>query len=683
MKPPIRDLVTECIILIGNINSNDSGTHDWTIDIPTSVLGKTAKYVLRFKDLNPAFNPESRDVSSPAFLVITGDSSSSSRTSSSSSTITSSPKLSSSAVSSTQASTPPTGAIGNSTAVDTTYKDKYTKLSGGLTAGIAVASVVVLCAVLGLVYFLYKRRKNKRDPATEPSTEHPTGSLTKPPTYQEAPKQQSAVPSEKAAELGTEERPVELEALQSGCELGDFPLDIMFHIMGELGWAGSVCLGLTCPPPLCREPPKSARVELFKLLGAWHGDQYTCWAPNSPWGRIKGSNVNTKVIPARFLRKSVYDITPLDNTRETIARNTMLRYNLGRSYQDYFWFRTPRINQKNIDDSLIAWPPGWLSRENDPESAFRMSPLPNPYNMGLERWEKEATKVILSTIDVARDRRHWRWYWKNCLLFRRNYASFQEAWAERQAEIVSTQTHRRLGDLPLEIIYNVMGLLGWEGSTCLGLTCPELYDAYRALYPSKVPLRSLVDTTLPFRLYPVTQIEMTQLYPPIELYKLVGNWNGLKNRYLFWKNDLCWKRENTGCPTSMTTALDVPSSGVPDRFLLPSDYEFTRTDRTDHTLVDYDEDISVHLGSKEATLLLQASRIPFPFNLGAEWDSKAKKLIVESINLAPCAGSWQFYWKSTNIWQRNTLYFDKKWKSAEAAEKALDHFPEWIEMIGF
>ncbi|KAF7896683.1 uncharacterized protein EAF01_009086 [Botrytis porri] len=210
-------------LLEGNINANDSGTHDWTIDIPTSVLGKTAKYVLRFKSLNPAFNPDSRDVSSPAFLVITGDSASSSRTSTSSSTtsasavsssssmITSVPTLSTSAVSSTQTSISATGAIASSTAADTIYRDKYTKLSGGLAAGIAVASVAILCAVLGLAYFLYKRRKNKRDPATQPLTEHPTGSLTKSPIYHEAPNQQAAVPSEKAAELGVEERPVELE----------------------------------------------------------------------------------------------------------------------------------------------------------------------------------------------------------------------------------------------------------------------------------------------------------------------------------------------------------------------------------------------------------------------------------------------------------------------------------------
>lgn len=212
-------------LLIGNINANDTGTHDWTIDIPTSVLGKTPKYVLRFKDLNPAFNPDSRDVSSPAFLVITGDSASSSKSSTSSSTtssssstasstsstITSSPTISSSAVSSTQASVSPTGAIANSTAVDTTYRDKDTKLSGGLVAGIAVASAAVLCAVLGLVYFLYRRSRNKRDPATEPLTEHPAGSMTKPPTYHEAPNEQAAVPSEKAVELGGEQRPVELE----------------------------------------------------------------------------------------------------------------------------------------------------------------------------------------------------------------------------------------------------------------------------------------------------------------------------------------------------------------------------------------------------------------------------------------------------------------------------------------
>ncbi|TGO38285.1 hypothetical protein BHYA_0078g00380 [Botrytis hyacinthi] len=264
---------------------------------------------------------------------------------------------------------------------------------------------------------------------------------------------------------------------------------------------------------------------------------------------------------------------------------------------------------------------------------------------------------------------------------------------------VPTHTDRRLGDLPLEIIYKVMGLLGWEGSTCLGLTCPELYAAYRVLYPSKVPLRSLVDTSLPFRLYPVTEIEMTELYRPIELYKLVGDWSGLKDQYFFWKNDRCWRRESAGCSSRMTTALNLPSSGVPipDLFLLASvfadkiqnmkilqeryeDYEFTRSDRT---LTDFYDDSSSHMDTKGANLLLQASRIPSPFNLGAEWDSKAKKVIVESINLASSALFWKSYWKYTNIWQRNLLYFGKKWKSAEAVEKALDHFPEWIEMIGF
>ncbi|KAF7896682.1 uncharacterized protein EAF01_009085 [Botrytis porri] len=265
---------------------------------------------------------------------------------------------------------------------------------------------------------------------------------------------------------------------------------------------------------------------------------------------------------------------------------------------------------------------------------------------------------------------------------------------------VPTQTHRRLGDLPLEILYNVMGLLGWEGSTSLGLTCPEIYAAYRALYPSKVPLRSLVDTSLPFRLYPVTEIEMAQLYPPIELYKLVGNWNGLKDQYFFWEDDTYWKNENAGYNTSTTPTLDVLSSGVPDRFLLAStfankiqnmkilqeryqDYEFTRIGGKEHTFVDSYEGSSVYLDTKEANLLLQASRIPSPFDLGAEWDSKAKRVIIESINLAPRALVWRSYWRSTNIWNRNTLYFDRKLKSAEAAERALDQFPEWIEMIGF
>ncbi|KAF7959417.1 hypothetical protein EAE96_001036 [Botrytis aclada] len=242
-----------------------------------------------------------------------------------------------------------------------------------------------------------------------------------------------------------------------------------------------------------------------------------------------------------------------------------------------------------------------------------------------------------------------------------------------------------------------MGLLGWEGSTCLALTCPELYAAYRALYPSKVPLRSLVDTSLPLRLYPVTEIEMTQLYPPIELYKLLENWHGLKDEYFFWDTDPYWNTENSGYSTSMAPMVDVTSSGVPDRFLLASVYakniqnmkmlqeryqdcEFTRTDRT---LVDPFEDSANYLATKEENSLLQASRIPSPFNLGVEWDRKAKKVIMESINLAPLASVWQSYWKSTNIWQRNGLYFDGKFKSAKAVEKALDDFPEWIEMIGF
>ncbi|TEY84075.1 hypothetical protein BOTCAL_0022g00500 [Botryotinia calthae] len=262
---------------------------------------------------------------------------------------------------------------------------------------------------------------------------------------------------------------------------------------------------------------------------------------------------------------------------------------------------------------------------------------------------------------------------------------------------VPPRTQCRFGDLPLEIIYNVMELLGPEGSICLGLTCPELHATYRGLYSSKISLRSLVDTTLPFRLYPVTELEMSQLYPPVELYKLVEGWKGLKDRYFFWENDLCWKSENAMFPMSNIPVLDGPSTGVPDRFLLASfyannvqdmkilqeryqDYEYTRNDCTSE---DLDEDVPVHSGPKGATLLLQASRIPSPFNIGVEWDRKAKQIIMESINLAPCALYWQLYWKFTHIWQRNALYFGKKWNSAEAAEEALNHYPEWIEMIGF
>ncbi|KAF7959418.1 hypothetical protein EAE96_001037 [Botrytis aclada] len=246
----------------------------------------------------------------------------------------------------------------------------------------------------------------------------------------------------------------------------------MVKIMEELGWAGSVCLGLTCSqmyqiykrlyplkislqeyveaaPPYSfpvSKTPKPAGFQLFQLLETWHGDQYTYWEPVSSWGRVPGSNVDIRIVPARFLRKSIYDTTALYKTRFIAPDSMILRCSLERNYEDYFWFRTPRINpETNINDafgsmdSTEAWPPGWVSQEENPESAFRMrNPLPNPYNMGVENWEKEAKKVILSTMDMAHNRRHWSWYWKECFLFRENFDFFQECWAEHQGEINSS-----------------------------------------------------------------------------------------------------------------------------------------------------------------------------------------------------------------------------------------------------
>ena len=246
--------------------------------------------------------------------------------------------------------------------------------------------------------------------------------------------------------------------LQSGCRLGNYPREIMFNIMGHLGWVDGVCLGLTCtemydiykfsypskvslrewvetsPPSSFDITPKPTRVQLYQLLENWHGKhQYTFWRPNSSLGQASSDSYD-QTIPARFLNKAVYDISLQNNSSETVKRNIDLRCRLGRNYQDYFFFKSPRMIQKNIDVYFQASPPGWLSPD-DPESVFKGNPLPNPYNMGVEQWEKEATEVILRTIDVAYGREHWGWYWKNCNLWDKNFESFQKSWAERQDEL--------------------------------------------------------------------------------------------------------------------------------------------------------------------------------------------------------------------------------------------------------
>ncbi|TEY84076.1 hypothetical protein BOTCAL_0022g00510 [Botryotinia calthae] len=166
--------------------------------------------------------------------------------------------------------------------------------------------------------------------------------------------------------------------LQSGCKLGNYPRDIMFNIMGHLG----------------------------SLLENWHGKhQYAFWRPNSSSTQTS-SNSYDQTIPARFLNKAVYDISLQNKSSEIVKRNVDLRYRLGRNYLDYLFFKSPRIMQKNIDVYFQASSLGWLSPD-DPESVFKGSSLPNPYNMGVEQWEKEATKVILSTTDVAYSREHW------------------------------------------------------------------------------------------------------------------------------------------------------------------------------------------------------------------------------------------------------------------------------------
>ncbi|CAD6449024.1 7d7e955f-a179-4254-ac7d-c655278a3655 [Sclerotinia trifoliorum] len=204
-------------LLTENVNTNNSGTYDWTITIPTKILSKDAKYVLRFKDLSSVYNASSQEVSSTGFLVIDGGSSSSSTTSSgqTSSTISSS-QTSSSASSTSSASTVATSPVTSSAGIATpsatssstpTSEDNDNGLSGGAKAGIAVGIVVAALLIAGLAFYIFRRRRNAKSTSTRP----PTDLLTEPSVYYDPPKQYfTGNTTNVVAEIGGRER-VELQ----------------------------------------------------------------------------------------------------------------------------------------------------------------------------------------------------------------------------------------------------------------------------------------------------------------------------------------------------------------------------------------------------------------------------------------------------------------------------------------
>lgn len=127
------------------------GNFAWTIAIPDNNLAVSAKYVLRFKASSPTFDQNSGDLSSPGFLVLRADT-----TSTSSSSVSSSLTPSLSVV--------PT-ILSSATPSSTTVNDNpgtSSGLSTGAKAGIGVGVAIAVLALAGIAFFLVRKRKPGR-----------------------------------------------------------------------------------------------------------------------------------------------------------------------------------------------------------------------------------------------------------------------------------------------------------------------------------------------------------------------------------------------------------------------------------------------------------------------------------------------------------------------------------------
>ncbi|CAD6449025.1 c2b2808c-0d1d-4ff1-ae77-872dc7e68091-CDS [Sclerotinia trifoliorum] len=132
----------------------------------------------------------------------------------------------------------------------------------------------------------------------------------------------------------------------------------------------------------------------YKFTNDWHdlGHGYDLWTKQFSWEhplRIRRKRPgNTTLGPSRFLLEFVYPRVPKDAS--DLHPGKVLRRRLRESQEDYYFFARPQ--------------------GDDAELAFKSSHLPKLFNMGLGIWEEEATKVILSSMEVAYDRKHWKWY---------------------------------------------------------------------------------------------------------------------------------------------------------------------------------------------------------------------------------------------------------------------------------
>ncbi|QSZ32430.1 hypothetical protein DSL72_002004 [Monilinia vaccinii-corymbosi] len=241
--------------------------------------------------------------------------------------------------------------------------------------------------------------------------------------------------------------------------------------------------------------------------------------------------------------------------------------------------------------------------------------------------------------------------------------------------------------VPIEIVLNIMSLLGWEGSVTLGLTCPEMYEAYKRLYPLKIPLKTLVDTT-------TTVAPLPGAPAQVELYKLISNWHGLGERYVYYE------------PAS------EPRWGIetPTRFLLKSVYGVVNDDSPrDSPEVVMRKDIffdyfdfysysemlkyvasSSRLhgwtwdGTRPALSPFEKFPLPYPYNMAhKEWEKKAIEVMVESIEVAHEKQHWKWYWGTSFLWMNDRDHRICRSWAPKIAEMALDTFSEWIAMTGF
>ncbi|KAI9640454.1 hypothetical protein NHQ30_011200 [Ciborinia camelliae] len=239
------------------------------------------------------------------------------------------------------------------------------------------------------------------------------------------------------------------------------------------------------------------------------------------------------------------------------------------------------------------------------------------------------------------------------------------------------------GDLSLDIILCIMDLLGWEGSVCLGLSCPEMYQAYKRLYPLKVPLRNLVDTTLPSQ----------HLQTQIQLYKLIQDWSGIGDKYSYWACHFTW---GSYLPKSMYY--------YPSRFLFKSVYEddgefAVSRSRLRRRYEDYhiysmpSEVLSLPAypdwlipwagGDDSWSSLLKKYRLPNPYNVGQEnWEKEATKVIKQSIEAVRDRSHWNWFWSQSSFWGENYDHFERVW-AAHHADISWDAFSEWRVMSGF